>query len=45
MATCAAASWAGWTYKGKLKWKIILLPVFLLLGKLFFSTDKSLSSW
>lgn len=32
MATCAAASRAGWSYKGKEQWKLVLLPIFLVLG-------------
>lgn len=42
MASCAAASQAGWSYMGKQKWKMVLLPIFLVLGKFFFM-DKSFS--
>lgn len=35
MAACAAASLPGWSYMGRQRWETLVLPVFLVLGKVF----------
>lgn len=44
MAVCAAASQPGWSYVGRRRWEMVVLPVFLVLGKVFSWVNLCLSN-